>query len=589
MARFEIADPDADRPRRRWPRKGTIALAVVLLLIGWQAWQYFTAGITVSPQTTVITAPLAADGYPDFERYLVQLQSQGVTTQNNAAVLLWKALGPGQLDPGEQRLLKAALGIDEKPVATSVLQPLDDRAVRAKLRTWLGGKQTAERAAFAGSYGDSSDRTSLSTGHAIDEIVRLATARPWRAEQIPPLAAWVTANDAAIDLIAAASERPRYWSPSPQLLDGRFDDLSSLHLPLTGRLRDAAAALAARAMHRAGSGSLREAWRDVLAQFRLSRLAAQKTFQVEQFIALSLQERATEQTLAILSQADLPADLAAEILADLQSLPPLPRLADVIDQRTRLQVIASATGAVVGRYPLSWWGGQYAPASLQAVATLASQTDGNAILRDLNQVLDQAVAIGRIADRAQRDLAIDVWREDIDRRAARIGGWGRTLGSVLSKRMRTDAVADILLVSRMPDLRAAYRTEDRGQVERDLLLVAAALAVYRTEQGEYPQALDALAPGILAAVPVDRYTDEPLRYGRRSAGYMLYSVSENGVDDGGTDRDGRIVRGEWNDDPDSAPEDCDEDFDEVIRVPVPPLRVPGRPADGAAEQVDPTL
>ena len=77
-----------------------------------------------------------------------------------------------------------------------------------------------------------------------------------------------------------------------------------------------------------------------------------------------------------------------------------------------------------------------------------------------------------------------------------------------------------------------------------------ALEIYRDEQGGYPESLDALAPGILDAIPedpfaadgrfvyrrIDRSSDE---HGR---GYLLYSVGADGVDDGGVIDEERPLR-----------------------------------------------
>ena len=49
---------------------------------------------TVGKETTYITEPLDEQGYVDYAAALNKRMSQGVTPQNNANVLLWKALGP---------------------------------------------------------------------------------------------------------------------------------------------------------------------------------------------------------------------------------------------------------------------------------------------------------------------------------------------------------------------------------------------------------------------------------------------------------------------------------------------------------------
>ena len=128
----------------------------------------------------------------------------------------------------------------------------------------------------------------------------------------------------------------------------------------------------------------------------------------------------------------------------------------------------------------------------------------------------------------------------------------------------------------LPALDAATKAEDRGQALLDLTRTAAALAVYRAEQGEYPAKLNQLVPSVLAAVPLDLYTDKPFHYERMpDGGYLLYSLYQNGTDDGGTDLGGEILAGEWvaerntNVSPDTS--------DLVIRVPVPKFELPPKP------------
>ena len=77
-------------------------------------------------------------------------------------------------------------------------------------------------------------------------------------------------------------------------------------------------------------------------------------------------------------------------------------------------------------------------------------------------------------------------------------------------------------------------------------------------------------PQYLPAVPLDPFSDKPFIYERRGDGYLLASVGENGVYDGGDDRGGWIVRGAWR----ATSQDVDRDkSDIVVRMPVPPRPV----------------
>src|SRR3712207_869637 len=55
--------------------------------------------IIISKQTTYITSPLRPSGLPDYEEFLRQKLRDGVTPENNAAVLLIQAMWPSEISP----------------------------------------------------------------------------------------------------------------------------------------------------------------------------------------------------------------------------------------------------------------------------------------------------------------------------------------------------------------------------------------------------------------------------------------------------------------------------------------------------------
>jgi hypothetical protein len=73
---------------------------------------------------------------------------------------------------------------------------------------------------------------------------------------------------------------------------------------------------------------------------------------------------------------------------------------------------------------------------------------------------------------------------------------------------------------------------------RDHALLRCALAAlaaerYRLAHGDWPRTLADLVPAYLPAVPLDPFDGEPLRYRRTGTGAVIYSVGEDGRDDGG--------------------------------------------------------
>jgi hypothetical protein len=74
----------------------------------------------------------------------------------------------------------------------------------------------------------------------------------------------------------------------------------------------------------------------------------------------------------------------------------------------------------------------------------------------------------------------------------------------------------------------------RAETERSLVLAAIALKRYQLRQGKYPERLQALTPEFLTAVPVDFMDGQPVKYQRLDeTSFVLYSVGEDGRDDGG--------------------------------------------------------
>ncbi|MGO9243988.1 MAG: hypothetical protein ACLPT4_12775 [Verrucomicrobiia bacterium] len=65
-----------------------------------------------------------------------------------------------------------------------------------------------------------------------------------------------------------------------------------------------------------------------------------------------------------------------------------------------------------------------------------------------------------------------------------------------------------------------------------LLLAALGVEKYRLVNGLLPEKISDLAP---AEVPVDPFDGQPLRYKKLAKGYVVYSVGEDGVDNGGTE------------------------------------------------------
>jgi hypothetical protein len=86
----------------------------------------------------------------------------------------------------------------------------------------------------------------------------------------------------------------------------------------------------------------------------------------------------------------------------------------------------------------------------------------------------------------------------------------------------------------MPALSKVSVAHRRTRASLRCTLVAVAAERYRLERSQWPASLAELAKdGWIAAVPLDPFDGQPLRYKLVPDGVLIYSVSLDGVDDGG--------------------------------------------------------
>jgi hypothetical protein len=91
-----------------------------------------------------------------------------------------------------------------------------------------------------------------------------------------------------------------------------------------------------------------------------------------------------------------------------------------------------------------------------------------------------------------------------------------------------------IISSSMNAFTAAFDRVMRAEVAKQMTITAIALKRYQLKHGNYPADLNLLVPEFISAVPLDPVDGQPLRYRPNADGtFLLYSVGENGVDDGG--------------------------------------------------------
>lgn len=581
-----MPNDEPERLPRNKPNVLWFVAGAFLLLLMLFCFQLFGPNppIILSRATTRITEPLGKDGLPSYGRYILDESRRGVTVKNNAAVPLWQALWPGELEPQYYELMATELGLPRIPRADETLQTAYSVETRERVLRWLQETVDAsEPPPSAAAESNSDDEVGAEYGLYVDRererveaIIDCARERPWTSEMIPPLADWVAENEKPLDLIVLASARPRYYSPSPSLLENDTSSLVAMLLPGVQSVREASRALSMRAMWHLGEGRVDEAWQDVLAMHRLARLVAQGPTIIDRLVAIAIDGIACECTVTLLDHAELTVEQARQIQNDLAALDSNFAMVDAIDTFERLGYLDAVIQISRGRGEVaSWIDDDTALASLGLVAI-----DWNVLLRVGNDWYDRITDAARLPDWSARQTAFARIEADLQRISTDLRRPYEWVGGTLSREKRSHLVAGVMISLFLPAIHAATAAEDRGVTTLELTRLAAALAAYRAEHGDYPQSLDALVPEVLPQLPVDLYHGNPFVYAHNNDGYLLYCVGENGVDDGGSHADRDLFQGKPLDHEDTS--EASEQRSQIpagaddlsIRLPRPALELP---------------
>ena len=489
--------------------------------------------ITISRETTYIDGPVNPDGTINYVAALNAFLSKGVTRDNNAAVVLLQALGSGFSEtpkPVATRLGRVTTRLEMPPLPEE-----GDYFVR--LDQYV--QEEAEPAAEQPDWERIQERV-----EQCRKQLGQATKAPWSAEQYPVIAAWLRANEKPLAMVVTATKLPRYYAPlisdsDPPLVFDMFFPL--LHSP-----RQAALALAARAMVQLAAGDIDKARVDLLAVHRLARLVGQEGTVIHRLIGAAMETAACHGDYALAGSGRLSARQLKAHLADLQALPPLRPMWEAVDRAERFYVldavmICARTGVAKAMRQLADFG---VSSELPEVDDVP--VDWDVILRTFNSWYTRAVTAQRKPNANQRQAAdramvremeeLSQWREN---------RFGQEMKDLLAgdpvqgdKRLAriSQTVGKALLVLFASQLGRATEIHEEIVMRGELAELALALAAHRSEHGVYPAQLADLAPAYVKTVPNDRFSDEPLRYAPTAGGraaYVLYSVGKNLKDDGG--------------------------------------------------------
>ena len=85
----------------------------------------------------------------------------------------------------------------------------------------------------------------------------------------------------------------------------------------------------------------------------------------------------------------------------------------------------------------------------------------------------------------------------------------------------------------MPRMSRTLVVAARAETFRRMVVLALGIKEFELAHGTAPADLDQLVPGILPRLPVDPMSGGPFKYRVTEGKWLLYSVGEDGEDDGG--------------------------------------------------------
>jgi type II secretory pathway pseudopilin PulG len=537
------------RLRRWWP----VALVGLIALLVYAAWPGRST-FTVSPETTYITEPLDAEGNVDYQTALNERMGRGITPDTNANVLIWQALGPrpeGVMMPPEYFKW---LGIEPPPEEGEYFIG-SDRYFEAHLQDRLqkvegppDQKQPdPQPPAVPGDDEFGEFRAPPDPKQQWNDELDRARKWPWKVKEHPNIADWLKRNEKPLAVAIEAGKRPQYFNPLVSKVTGSAGSrLQNASMSGVQMIRTLAGALKCRAMGRVADGDFAGAWQDLLACQRLGRHVMRSGTLIEALVGMAIVAIATDGEITLLSHGKHSSKQVLAWLKDLQDLPPLPPLADTLDHGERLFALDGLThaarhewremGAVLGIRPA-----KDPPGDGLWSRLFTRSIDWDPALRNLNRMYDRCAAAWRLPDRGARQQEMAKIDEEMKEAKSAPFKLGMLDRAALSKAERGEIVGGILIGLVVPALQKVQSAADRTEQTQRNLHIAFALAAYRADMGRYPARLDELAPKYLPKVPGDLFSGGPLIYRPTEAGYLLYSVGANGLDEDGrwTDDDPR--------------------------------------------------
>lgn len=432
--------------------------------------------IIISNGTTRIMGPLAANGTVNYRRALDRHAAMGVTSANNAAIDLVRALGPTAVGQG-------IVGLNAmNRIGMKMLPAKGDYYVTYKhCFIWMhpqdapGGKMAHPR----GTLG----------------------RHPFSAADHPVTAAWLKANRVPLHFARLAAARSRFFIPLPRRSLGWYA-LPNAPMPYLAKINEIQEALLQQGMMSLHGGDAALCSRDLLAAHRLADLVGQGPLLSQGIVARNMDLRASQADWTLLRSKQITATAANSYAAAVAALPPLRPLASDVDHFSRWAELD-----YVQWQAEDWWGrsvGLHEAGFPIRVSALLPPNYTVRMMR-INRWYDRFTKVFGSAGASSRRKELAA--VELDLNTPPNGG-----------RMSRQRLYLSLVGANFDSLIAlCARVKSARRITGTLI----ALRRYRMDHGAYPRSLGELVPNYLPHLPLDAFTGKPILLVRGRGTYSL--------------------------------------------------------------------
>lgn len=462
--------------------------------------------IRIDPQVTKIVAPLDADGYPDYLGAYEAAHS-GIEPSKNIIAGLRELLG-------QQELPEEAVEEYSRKLGVTLARPGDAFFQTISLRpTFIAVKGNREL---------TKEEAEQLAGTKVQQQLSEAQARPWSREEFPEVYSWIATNEGILPQIQAACHRPDIYMPI--VAGSRLIDIELDHIAIN----QFTTYLSAYAMLKAHEGDRDRAIDALVSLGLLGRRVMEMPEEITFLRGVGARAMADQLLLLAIRQPNITAEQLTRLGMALEGLhPPAIDVSQFVEwNRMRfLDAICKLVKEI-----------QDKPAARKLKASESLVVANEYFDRfSMNPTKEEFHEIRAELEEMAEEVRQEILAAFPDPSKLKSEGGLRGPGLVqlaeyLSKPER------LLFLSVLPgflsDQERMSSVLDRDLCRHRLLTLGVQALLYQAKNNAIPDSLERLGSEELRSDP---YSGQPFLMKIDEDSIVIYSVAENGIDDGGED------------------------------------------------------